>query len=228
MNCEQVKPVLLDYLLEEVTAEDRAEIHRHLEQCAACSEEAGRSRQTLGQLARGGAFEEIPQRIRLVAEPANRWAAFWRNPARLAFAAGALGCVAIAMLALFRATISYEQGDFEIAFGGAPIAAPNPESAPPSAMPVAADVPIAREEILRLVAEVVAASEARQQRDTQRLLQAASQQTEEQRLRDRRELAEGLRYFEAAQVSMWKEQVQSQQYVSALMQQAGLEIPGRP
>ena len=86
---------------------------------------------------------------------------------------------------------------------------------------------MAREEILQLVAQAVAASESRQQEETQGLLQAASKQADEQRLRDRRELAEGLRYFEAAQVTMWKEQMQSHQYVSALMQQAGLEIPAR-
>jgi hypothetical protein len=222
MNCEQVRPVLLDYLLEEVSAEQRAEIHRHLEQCAACSEEAGLSRQTLGKLEQGAAFEEIPQRIRLVAEPSSRWAMLWLNPARLAVAVGALACVAVALLALFRTTISYRPGHLEIAFGAASTGA---EAAAPATPVAAAEFSVAREEMVRLVAEAVAASEERQQTAAQHLVQTVAQQIQEDRMRDWRDMAENLRVFQAAQVSMWKQQVQSEQYVSALMQRAGLELP---
>jgi glycine/D-amino acid oxidase-like deaminating enzyme len=132
---------------------------------------------------------------------------------------------------LARATVSYDRGQFEIAFGASPVvstarnALAVATTAPSNvSVPLAGVARLSREEILQLVAQAVAASESRQQEETQGLLQAASKQADEQRLRDRRELAEGLRYFEAAQVTMWKEQVQNQQYVSALMQQAGLEI----
>ncbi|HWP84622.1 MAG TPA: zf-HC2 domain-containing protein, partial [Terriglobia bacterium] len=118
-NCEEVRPVLLEYVLEEVPAPDRTAIGLHLEICADCSQEVGRIRQTLGVVSRAAAFEEVPQRIRIVAEPASRWAAFWLHPARLAFAGGALACLAIAALALARTTISYQDGNFTVAFGAA-------------------------------------------------------------------------------------------------------------
>ncbi|MBI2820488.1 MAG: hypothetical protein HYX73_10960 [Acidobacteria bacterium] len=234
MNCNDVRPVLLDYVIEEVPVPDRAVIAQHLETCAACSEEVGKVRQTLGVLAQDTAFEEIPQKIRIVAEPANRLVAFWRNPARLAFAGGALACLAIAMLALARTTISYQHGNFEIAFGAAVESTQSPAAAPaatPSSMnlvPAVSNQAFTREEAVKLIAEAVAASEERQTAGTARILKAAADQAETNRMNDRHELAESFRYFQAAQVNMWKQQVENQQVVSALMQRTGVEILPRP
>jgi hypothetical protein len=228
MECEQVRPLLLDYVMEEVTPQERAPIARHLETCAACSAEAGKFRQTLGALAQGAAFEDPPQKIRMVAEPSSYWVAFWRNPARLAFAGGALACVAVAILALASATISYQDGSLQIAFGAAAPPAQSPAAAPlPSATALAGPF-ITRSEAAELIAEAVAASEARLSAESARLLQIAARQNEEDRLNDRRELAESLRYFQAAQVNMWKQQVENQQIVSALVQRTGLDASSRP
>ena len=227
MDCEQVRPALMDYLLEEAPAETRASIQQHLEHCAACSEEAGKFRQTLGLLSQAVTMEELPQRIRLVAEPTSRWLAFWRNPARVAFAAAGLACVAIALLALFRTTVSIGDAGMQIAFGAVPPTATlATATAPTPAAPVQAS--LSRDEIAQLISGAVAASEARQQSDARRLIENVSQQAEEQRARDWRDMAESLRPLQAAQVTMWKQQVQSQQYVSQLIQQAGLQLPVRP
>jgi len=228
MDCEQVRPALMDYLLEEVPAEARPGIQQHLEHCAACSEEVRKFRQTLALLSRARAVEEVPQRIRLVAEPANRWLAFWRNPARVAFAAAGLACVAIALLALFQANISIGDNGMQLAFGAAPQAPALTTVAAPSPIATVQENTVSREEIVQLVSEAVAASEARQQSDARRLIENVSQQAEEQRARDWRDMAESLRPLQAAQVTMWKQQVQSQQYVSELIQQAGLQLPVRP
>ncbi len=229
MDCEQVRPALMDYLLEEVPAEKRADIQEHLEHCAACSEEAGKFRQTLGLLSEALSMEEVPQKIRLVAEPANRWLAFWRNPARVAFAAAGLACLAIALLALFRTTVSMGDAGMQIAFGALP-QAPTLAVATP-ATPVAAvqgsAETISRDEIVLLISQAVTASEARQQSEARRVVENVSQQAQAQRARDWRDMAESLRPLEAAQVTIWKQQVQSQQYVSELMQQAGLQLPAR-
>jgi hypothetical protein len=214
----------MDYLLEEVPAESCAGIQRHLEQCAACSEEVGKLRQTLGLLSQAGTMEEVPQRIRLVAEPANRWLAFWRNPARVAFAAAGLACIGIALLALFRTTVLVGNAGVQIAFGVVPqMPTLAVETAPTQA--AAMHTPVSREEIARLISEAVARSEARQQTEARLLVENVSQQAEEQRARDWRDMAESLRPLQAAQVSMWKQQVQSQQYVSQLIQQTGLQLP---
>ena len=223
MNCEQAKPLLVDYLLEENSAEERAGIARHLESCSACSGEMARLRQTHALVAQGEVSEEIPQRIRLVAEPAGRWAAFWQSGAQLSFATAGLLCLAIALLALFRTTVSYDEGKLQVAFGaqrgaiGEPVAT---TALQPAASPVALD----RAEAQRLIFEAIAASEGRQQQHTAQLLQAVSQQAEQQRVSDLRELAESIRYFQATQTMMWKDQVQNQQLVSGLMQQVGMTI----
>ena len=240
MNCREIRPALLEYVMEEVPAQDRAAISRHLETCSACSEEVGRVRQTLGVLAQSAAAEDIPQKIRIVAEPVNRWVDFWRAPARLAFAAGALACVAIASLALARAAISYQDGKFEIAFGAAAASGQSPAAAPlPRVPPSSADLAsgnaaqsLSRSDVLALLAEAVAASEARQSAGTTRIIEASvkasAAQAEANRMSDRRELAESFRMVQANQVNMWKQQVENQQMVSALVERTGVELLHRP
>ena len=228
MNCDEVRPILLDYVMEEAPAADRAAIQRHLETCAACSEEAGKCRQTLATLAQGAAFEETPQRIRLVREPANWWAAFWLNPARLAFAGAGLACIALALLALARTTVSYQQGSFAIAFGGPAVStARTPLAVAASAPAPTTSQGLTREEVARLIAEAVASSEARKSGETARIVNAAAQQSEQRRTVDRLEIAESLRYFQATQVNMWKQQVENQQVVAALQRQSGDPLPQR-
>ena len=237
MTCDDIKPVLLDYVMEEVAPAERGEIARHLETCAACSQEAGRFRQTVGALAQAAAFEDVPQKIRIMAEPVNAWAAFWRNPARLAFATSGLACLAIALLALARTTVVYDQGKFEIAFGAAATPAPSPATQSPavaplpestSVIPASAGSDLTRQQVEELIAAAIAASEARQSSNAARLVKAAEQQADTNRLNDRTTMAESLRYFQAAQVNMWKQQVENQQVMTALVERTGMELPARP
>lgn len=226
MNCEQTKPLLVDYLLEETPAEERAGIARHLENCSACSGEMARLQQTLALVAQGEASEEIPQRIRLVAEPASRWSAFWQSGAQLSFATAGLVCLAFALLALFRTTVSYQEGKLQVAFGVAP-GTMGGQLVPAAVQPAANSGALDRTEVRRLVAEAITASEGGQQQRTAQLLMAVAQQAEQQRVSDLRELAESIRYFQTTQTMMWKDQVQNQHLVSALMQQVGM-TPGKP
>jgi hypothetical protein len=232
MNCEQARPALVHYLLEEIPARERETIAQHLESCAPCSRETARLRQTLEMVVRGEASEEVPQRIRLVAEPAGWRQAFWRDTARVAFAGAGLLALVIATLALFRATVSYQQGNLQIAFGAAAAGKNSPQlSATGPAGVQAAGVQAAagesqsldRAQVLRLIAEAVAASEAKQQAGSEKLVRTISERSEQQRQSDLREMAEGIRVFQAAQTMMWKDQVQSQSVMSALMRQVGFD-----
>src|SRR5437773_1053606 len=90
MDCPQIKPALLDYLLEEASPAERGEMEEHLKSCAACSREMAEFKQTLAMVARAEVSEELPRKIRLAPEPLGRWGIFWRNPARLAFAGAGL------------------------------------------------------------------------------------------------------------------------------------------
>lgn len=226
MNCEQAKLVLVEYLLEEASGKDREEIGRHLQDCGVCAEEFAQLKQTMALLVRGEASEEIPKRIAVVAEPVSRWGAFWPAGARLALAGGGLLCIAIALLALFRTTVSYEEGNFQIAFG-VPAAVTSAENSSNITPAVAGSRALSRAEVRELIAEAVAASETRQQNNATLLVETAAQQTEQRRRRDLREMAASFRYFQAAQTMMWKEQVQSQYMMGALVRQAGLAAPAR-
>ncbi|MCH8268181.1 MAG: hypothetical protein IH846_11740 [Acidobacteria bacterium] len=226
MNCEQAKLVLVEYLLEEASGKDREEIGRHLQDCGVCAEEFAQLKQTMALLVRGEASEEIPKRIAVVAEPVSRWGAFWPAGARLALAGGGLLCIAIALLALFRTTVSYEEGNFQIAFG-VPAAATSAENSSNIAPAVAGSRALSRAEVRELIAEAVAASETRQQNNATLLVETAAQQTEQRRRRDLREMAASFRYFQAAQTMMWKEQVQSQYMMGALVRQVGSASPAQ-
>ena len=226
MNCEQAKLVLVEYLLEETSGKDREEIGRHLQDCGACAEEFAQLKQTMALLVRGEASEEIPKRIAVLAEPVSRWGAFWPTGARLALAGGGLLCIAIALLALFRTTVSYEEGNFQIAFG-VPAAATSAENSSNITPAVAGSRALSRAEVRELIAEAVAASEIRQQNNATLLVETAAQQTEQRRRRDLREMAASFRYFQAAQTMMWKEQVQSQYMMGALVRQVGSASPAQ-
>ena len=226
MNCEQARTTLSDYVMEEVTAAERLEIRRHVDGCAACAEELERLKQTLTLLARAEVPEEIPQRIRLVAEPVSLWAQFWRNGARVAFAGAGLACLAIGLLAVSQASITVGGGSWQIAFGAAARPAAQEQTISPGGAAVvetaAASGALDREEIARLVAEAVRASEARQEVSLSSLVQTITEQAEQQRQRDLAELSEGFRYIQAAQTMMWKDQVQNQEVMGALARQVGL------
>ncbi len=226
MDCQQVKPALLDYLFEETSAEKQGEMDRHLRSCDSCSQEMAELKQTMALLVRGEASEEIPRRIRLAAEPTGRWAAFWRYPARMAFAGAGLLCLAVALLSFFRTTISYQNGNFQIAFGAPAVSSGAPAAGATSAAAVAH--PLDRDQVLQLIADAMAAGQAEQQRKSGLLAKDVSQQMEQRWQRDLREMAGSMRIFQSAQTMMWKEQVQNQQLVSTLMQQKGLSAPARP
>ncbi|MBI4458459.1 MAG: hypothetical protein HY648_00195, partial [Acidobacteria bacterium] len=136
-------------------------------------------------------------------------------------------CLAIALLALFRTSVSYQNGNFQIAFGVPAAAVPMTHL--PGTMPAAAVAhPLDQAQVQQMIAEAIAAAEAEQQRKSGLLAKSVSQQMEERWQRDLREMGGNLRIFQAAQTTMWKEQVQNQQLVSTLMQQAGLAAPAQP
>ena len=149
----------------------------------------------------------------------SAWTLFWRSGARLSFATAGLACLAIGLLALSQASVSHDQGGWEIAFGSAARTAAGVPT-----VETAATSEFDRAEVVRLIAEAVAASEARQQASSASLVQAAVQQGDQQRARDLQELSESFRYIQAAQTMMWKDQVQNQEVMGALARRAGLPL----
>ena len=229
MTCEQAKSLLLNYLMEEATPAEQLEIRQHVEGCASCAEESARLKQTLSLVVRAEVSEEVPRRFRLVAEPVGWAAMFWRNSARLAFAGAGMACLAIGLLALSHTSISHSNSGWEIAFGSAslPSAALRAGTTGGSRPAVAtvqattASGALDRAEVVRLIAQAVAASEAQQQKASAQLVETVAQKADQRRGQDLRELSESFRYFQAAQTMMWKDQVQSQHVMGELARQVG-------
>ena len=60
------------------------------------------------------------------------------------------------------------------------------------------------------------------------MLRASAVRAEASRANDRAELAESFRYIQAAQVTMWKQQLEDQQNLTAVLRQAGAGAAARP
>ncbi len=221
-NCEQIKPVLLDFLMEEVPADRRRAIETHVQSCVACSKEMADLKETLSLVERAEVSEEIPRRIRIVAEPERPWVAFWRNPARLALAGGATFCFAIALLALFHTTISYRNGNFQLAFGAPAVSSGAPL---PVTMPASAAASLDQAQVNQMISKALAAAEQEHDRQSGAMAQQVSERMQQQWRRDLGEMAQSMRYFQEAQTVLWKGQVQNQQLVSTLMEQSRPPVP---
>ena len=94
MNCSPYD--LHDYLFEELTPAQTAEVRGHLKSCAPCTTELDRLRATTSTLL-ALRDEEIPQRIGFVSDkvfepsPVRRWlAGLWTSAAQLGFVSAAL------------------------------------------------------------------------------------------------------------------------------------------
>lgn len=219
--CERIKPALLELLMEELSPQDRRQVKAHLETCRTCSQELAELRRAISLVARADLSAEMPRRIRLVTEPESWWAAFWRNPARLAFTAAGSLCVAVLVLSLFRTTIAYQNGNFQIAFGAPASSVPSPAAALPA---TAVRPALEQAQVHEMIAAAIGASERERQRHTEALAQQVSQRLEQRWRHDLGEMTESLRYFQAAQTMLYKGQVQNEQLVSALIQQSALPV----
>jgi anti-sigma factor RsiW len=225
-NCERIRPTLLDYLMEETSTEERAAVEHHLASCSDCSRELGELRQTVTLVRRAEIQEAIPRPIRLVSEPTSGWMAFWRNPARLGFAAAGLMCVAIAMLAAFSTTVAYQNGNFQIAFGApavssvAPISGKRLDVVAPASSAVSS---LNEAQVKEMIASAIALSDATQRERSEIAMKTSTAQMEQRWRKDLSEVGESMRYFQAAQNVLWKGQVENQQLVSSLVQRS--EVP---
>jgi hypothetical protein len=229
MDCQEIKPTLLDYLFEEAPAETRAGIERHLKSCVSCSEEMAELKQTMGLVVSAEVSEDIPRRIRMVAEPQSSWLDFWRMPSRLAFASAAFLCLAIGMLSLFRTHVSYQNGNFQIAFGAPAVSSGTSMMGATLSAGVAHPLnrPLSRDEVNTMISDAVSAAEARQDQKSGAIAKNVSDQVQQRWQHDLQDMTGNLRYFQAAQNMMWKEQVQNQQLVSTLMHQSGPAAPAQ-
>lgn len=224
MNCEQAKPALIDFLLEELSSAAHSEIETHLKGCAYCFQEMNELKETLTLVKKNEVSEDVPRKIRMVAEPAASWSGFWLNPARLAFAASALLSVTFVLVTVLGTTVSYRNGNFQIAFGSkAAVRSTNGSLI----APVAAGRPLDRAEVYSMISDAMSTIEAEHQRQSAQMAKDVSLQMQQHWQHDLTEMAAGMRYFQEAQNVLLKGQVENQQLVSSLMERTGYTLPAQ-
>lgn len=120
MKCENIRPLIMDFLYEEISEEDRKIVEAHISHCEACQQELDTFKNTSQILQK---WEDIEPDFNLVmmTEKSTRfeqlkkaWASFWPSPKKLAYGFG-FGFVAFFFLmAIANTRISYQSGDFSI------------------------------------------------------------------------------------------------------------------
>ena len=122
---------LRDYLLDELTPRERAEVERYLESSSEARQELERLRLTHSALQRLP-DEEIPRRVAFVSDkvfepsPAMRfWREFWTAAPRAAFGMAAVLLVLFGGMWLTRPAVTVDETGWRVAFGAAsPAVAP--------------------------------------------------------------------------------------------------------
>lgn len=168
MTCEEAKYLLMDYLYDEMNAENHLEFERHLKACESCSQELANFRQTSQQLQK---WDDVPpalnltfvdQQSRFSASIHRRWQGFFR----LDWSWGRRLAVGLAVILLgfsltnFKA--EWKNGDFNVKMSLWPQAAEKQQIA---------DLPLQQEELaayqkeqLMLMNQMIKASEERQRK----------------------------------------------------------------
>ncbi len=162
---------LRDYLFDELTPEQRAEVEAYLDTSAEAREELERLQLTHKALL-SLSDEEIPRRIAFVSdkvfEPSwamRLWRELWAGAPRVGFGMAAVMAALFGGLWLVQPTLTVDSGGWQVAFG-------QPEQAlaePPSESRGAVEPSLTEEQVRAVVAEVVARygteNEARLRRD---------------------------------------------------------------
>ena len=151
---------LRDYVLDELSAEQRADVERYLQSSAEAREEVERLKVTQRALL-SVPDEEVPRRVAFVSDkvfepsPAVRmWRAFWGETPRLAMGLAAVLLVLFGGLWLVEPTVTADASGWRIAFGS--------PAAPDARAPVVQQAGLSEAEMRQLMRQLITESEARQ------------------------------------------------------------------
>lgn len=143
---------LRDYLLDELTPRERAEVERYLESSSEARQDLERLRLTHTALQRLP-DEEIPRRVAFVSDkvfepsPAMRfWREFWTAAPRAAFGMAAVLLVLFGGMWLTQPAVTVDESGWRVAFG-----APSPAAVPAALTPEQAEQ--VRQVVFRAIAE---------------------------------------------------------------------------
>ncbi len=187
MKCEQIRALMMDYLYDELSIEDREEFISHLDRCKECREEAGSLKATSGVLQQWG---EVAHDIRVIAVKENdsffgKFKGFLSNglfrPRRMAIGFACAISAVFLLLAFANTEISITNGNFSMrmSFFERPEQKVNTDMAGSTQL-----VEELVRENFQLTRSLIEQSEARQQQELAYVLSSFKKDIDQQRYQD--------------------------------------------
>ena len=223
MNCEQIRTLMMDYLYDELSNEDREEFISHLDQCKECNMEAESLKTTTGILQQWG---EIEDDIRVIAvkeksPSSGKLREFLRNgvfmPKKMAAGFACAFAAILLFLALVNTEISINNGNFNMrmSFFNRPEQQVNKD--------IAGSSPLVEElvrENFQLTRSLIAESEEKQRNELAYILSAFKKDIDQQRYQDLNLIKYG---FNDLQKNTYRQIQQIDNTINELIQPADLK-----
>jgi len=221
MNCQQSQDLFPDYLGKEITTEQSVELQAHMKTCGTCREELVSLSGIPSLLRNGWPDEEIPKSL-IFETPRSSWRQFvdvfsprsWSRGVVVCAAATICFILCISTLAMLKTEIEFKEGQFRVSFNQ-----PRSLLSPPfGANQQLAAVPAAlnRSDLEKLIENVLAQSEQRQNSKVEKLLLEAKTEINTNRTEDMQKVSQGLKYLEMTQREVWKASARNASYLESL------------
>ncbi len=221
MNCQQSHELFPDYLGKEINPEHSAELAAHLKACATCREELISLSGVPSLLRNGWPDEEIPSSL-IFETPRSSWRQFvdvfsprfWPRGVVVCAAATICFILCIGTLAMLRTEIEFKEGQFRVSFNSSrSLLSPHFEA---NQQVAAVPAALSRSDLEKLMENVLAQSEQRQNSKFEKLLLEAKTEINTNRTEDMQKVSQGLKYLEMTQGEVWKAAARNASYLESL------------
>lgn len=221
MNCQQSHELFPDYLGKEINSEQSAELAAHLKICVTCRDELTSLSSVPSLLRNGWPDEEIPKSL-IFETPRSSFQQFvhffsprfWPRGVVVCVAATVCFILCIGTLAMLRTEIEFKEGQFRVSFNPShSLLSPHFETNQQLAAVPAA---LSRSDLEKLMENVLAQSEQRQNSKFEKLLLEAKTEINTNRTEDMQKVSQGLKYLEMTQGEVWKAAARNASYLESL------------
>ncbi|MBC8182297.1 hypothetical protein H8E88_14435 [candidate division KSB1 bacterium] len=201
MKCDTIHPLIIDFLYDEITEENKKILQLHLKKCDKCREEVESLKSTSNILQKWEDVEPdyslvmVTEKVPLLDNLKEQFQKLFPKPKKIAFGF-AYGIVVIfLLLALANTEISYQQGNFKMSMGLFS-KQPAQNQVEANEMLINQLVEKLQQENYYLMKTMIEQSEARQQKQWQSSLVQFNRNLEQQRIQDLNLIGSGLNNFE--------------------------------
>lgn len=216
MDCQEFKSQMMDWVLKETSVESSRNLELHAAGCHVCGSLLEKALHARDVLHAGWQDEEIPESIVFTPVRSNFWGWLQAAPrwANAMLAVAAVGVLVFGILSLARTELRYDHGNFNLAFGHAPVSMALPAQ-PTGTSSVNAGLSSA--EIEKMVSAKYASLSGQDREQSTAQLDRLSQQWQVQRAADLQKIGNS---FDQVKTVMWKDMQRS----NAIVQYAARQI----